>query len=308
MTGSTHISPSSPQQTKSSLVSTFSTSSSKKSVYLSQPKTLYVADSVGSSVSLREIEKHQHCRIKSERAYSSVFSSKARWPKQNYSDVVKSRLQHPGREDFEVLIMSAPTVDITNLDAKSHLTEEEQDKLNYEAKLSSQNMFSLAERSLSDNPNLKKVVILEHPPRFDLPDSDPYSVKPGLAKLANIHLGQLWLNSSFKEKIVIGRHSLESSGAGTAHFRRYQNRFTGRYDGVHLYGQTGHTDYTNSIKTILSLALPKSHPNFFAPKYNKMKVKVDNHTNCPQAIYQRNKYHPSVQTQNRFNVLSQGNC
>ena len=115
-------------------------------------------------------------------------------------------------------------------------------------------------------------------------------IKLGLAKLANIHLGQLWLNSSLKEKIVIGRHSLESSGAGAAHFRRYQNRFTGRYDGVHLYGQTGHTDYTNSIKTILSLALPKSHPNYFAPKFNQLKVKVDNHTNCPQAIYHRCKY------------------
>ena len=304
---SSHISPSSPQQTKSSLSSTFSTPSRKKSTYLRKPKTLYVADSVGSSLSLREIEKHQNLRIKSERAYTSVFSKKARWPKQNYTDVVKSRLQNPGREQFEVLVISAPTADITNLDANSQTTENK-NKLQHEARLSSQNIFNLAERSLYDNPSLRKVVIMEHPPRFDLPDGDPHHVKPNLAKLANIHLGQLWLNSSLKEKIIIGRHSLESSGVGAAHFRRYQNSFTGRYDGVHLYGQTGHTDYTNSVKTILSLALPISHPNNLAPKFDKKTVKVDNHTNCPQALYQRRKYQPSVHINNRFDVLSQGNC
>ena len=196
--------------------------------------------------------------------------------------------------------MSAPTVDITNLDGNTNQTAENKNKLEDEARLSGQNMFRLAERYLDENPSLKKVVIMEHPPRFDLPDVDPHSVKPNLAKLANIHLGQLWLNSSMKEKIFIGRHSLESPGAGAAHFRRYQSSFTGRYDGVHLYGLTAHTDYTNSVKTILSLALPISQPNYLAPKFVKTKVKVDDHTNCPQALYQR---HQSVQVKNRFDVL-----
>ena len=155
---------------------------------------------------------------------------------------------------------------------------------------------------------------MEHPPRFDLPDSDPHSVKPNLAKVANIHLGQMWLNSPLKDKIFIGRHSLESPGVGAAHFRRYQNSFTGRYDGVHLYGQRGYTDFTNSVKTILSLALPVTHQNSTADKLGKMKVKVvsEDHTNCPQARYQsrmaaRNNYHPSIQISNRFDALNQGN-
>ena len=304
VTGSIPASSSSQEQTKSSSVSTSSHSRRTKSTYLSKPKALYVTDSMGSSLSLREIEVQQNCRIKSERAYSSVYSRNAKWPKQNYTDVVKSRLQNSGRDQFEILIMSAPTVDITNLDGNMNQTAENKNKLEDEARLSSQNMFRLAERSLDENPSLKKVVIMEHPPRFDLPDVDPHSVKPNLAKLANIHLGQLWLNSSMKEKIFIGRHSLESPGAGAAHFRRYQSSFTGRYDGVHLYGQTGHTDYTNSVKTILSLALPISQPNYLAPKFVKTKVKVDDHTNCPQALYQR---HQSVQVKNRFDVLSQGN-
>ena len=303
---STTSSPS--KQTTSSVESTILTSRRKHLTFLSKPKALYVADSVGHSLSLREVEAQQQCRIVSERAYSSVYSERTQWPRQNFTDVVKSRLQNPGREKIEVLIMSAPTVDITNLEVNISQTANNKNKLENAAKLSSQNMFSLAERSLCDNQSLKKVIIMEHPPRFDLPDQDPHSVKPNLAKLANIHLGQLWLNSSLKDKIVIGRHSLESPGVGAVHYKRYQNSFTGRYDGVHLYGQRGYTDYTNSVKTILSLALPVSPQYSAAPKLGKKKVKVesDNHTNCPQAQYQRNKY-PSIQIRNRFDVLSQGN-
>ena len=201
--------------------------------FIRKPKTLYVADSVGSSVSLREVEMEQNCRIKSTRAYSSVNDSKAKWPKQNFTDVVNYSLKNPGREDIEVLIMSAPTVDITNLDTNIELTAMNKAGLENEAKLSSQNMFSLAEKSLNENPNLKKVILMEHPPRFDLPEVDPHSIKPNLAKLANITLGQCWLFSSLKDKIIIGRHNLDRPGVGATHYRRYQSRHTGRYDGVH---------------------------------------------------------------------------
>ena len=61
-------------------------------------------------------------------------------------------------------------------------------------------------------------------------------MKCNLARLANATLGGLWLNSPLKDKIFIGRHSLESSGAGAAHFNRYQNKYTRKYDGVHLFG------------------------------------------------------------------------
>ena len=194
---------------------------------MNKTKALYVADSVGQSLSLREVEAQQHCRIYSAGAESSVYSNVARWPKQNFTDVVKSRLQNQGRDKFEVLIMSAPTCDITNLDVNISQTALNKEKLQNEARISSQNMFNLAERSLYENQGLKKVIIMEHPPRFDLPDTDPHSVKPNLAKVANIHLGQMWLNSPLKDKIFIGRHSLESPGVGVAHFRRYQNSFTG---------------------------------------------------------------------------------
>ena len=80
---------------------------------------LYVADSVGHTASLPIIEIDNNCRIRKARAYSSVNDTRARWPKYNFTDVVKYALDNPGREKFDVLVMSAPTVDITNIDTRA---------------------------------------------------------------------------------------------------------------------------------------------------------------------------------------------
>ena len=211
-------------------------------------------------------------------------------------------LSNPGVDTTDILVMSAPTVDITNMDTANLHSTENTWGLQEKAIKSSKNMFQIAENSIQKYPNLRKVIIMEHPPRFDTVDVDPLSVKPTLAKLANTTLGQLWLNSPLKDKIFIGQHSLESSGVGTAHFARYQNSHTGRYDGVHLYGKTGYTDYTNSGKTILMIGLPK----YNATQTATGNTQSGNHANCEQTQYQK-QYQPSVQTKNRFNVLNQGN-
>ena len=141
--------------------------------------------------------------------------------------------------------------------------------------------------------------------RFDTVNVDPCSLKPNLARMANVELGQLWMNSPFKDRIVIGQHSLESSGNGDAHLARYQNFRTGRYDGVHLYGQAGCTDYTNSVKSILMMAIQKHSSAQSNTGFGKAQAAF--HKTCPQANYQKGKYHPSVQVRNRFDVLNQGN-
>ena len=121
---------------------------------------------------------------KTARAYFSVHNSKEKWPKLNFTDVVNDSLKNPGREVIEVLVMSAQTVDFTNLNTHIELTASNKNRLENEVRLSSKNMFSLAERALPDNPNLKKVIQMEHPPRFDLPNVDPYAVKPNLGVLS----------------------------------------------------------------------------------------------------------------------------
>ena len=80
-----------------------------KSTFNSKPKLLYVADSVGHTVSVKELENSSDYRIRTAKAYSSVYDDKARWPEANFTDFVKYALQNPGRDNFDVLVLSAPT-------------------------------------------------------------------------------------------------------------------------------------------------------------------------------------------------------
>ena len=146
---------------------------------------------------------------------------------------------------------------------------------------------------------------MEHPPQFDNPDVDPTSLKCNLARLANATLGGLWLNSPLKDRIVIGHHSLESSGSGIAHFDIYQNK-NGRYDGVHFWGKNGGLDFTNSVKTILSMAIPRRQPAYGQTEFST--AQSGNQYNPPQANNQGWKTQPTFETSNRFSPLNQGNC
>jgi hypothetical protein len=139
----------------------------QKSIFMSKPKVLYVGDSVGHTASMQQVEEGNFCRMKTARAYSSVYNKEARWPKYNFTDIVKYALDNPGREKFDMLVMSAPTVDITNID-----TSNVAQKDIYQQKVitSCNNMFNIAQKSLDQNPNLTKVVIMEHIPRFDSPE------------------------------------------------------------------------------------------------------------------------------------------
>ena len=134
---------------------------------------------------------------------------------------------------------------------------------------------------------------MEHPLRFDDLTVDPSSLKRYLVRLANVTLNQLWLNSNLKNRIVIGRHSLHSSGTDIAHMARYQNQDTGRYDGDHLYGSTGCKDYTKSMKNVLKSALQ----SFDLTQVKDRTIpQMNDHRECPQSKYQNTTtFHPSVQ-------------
>ena len=162
---------------------------------------------------------------------------------------------------------------------------------------------------------------MEHPPRFD------GELNPQLANLANSTLGQLWVLSPLKGRIVIGRHNLESSGVGNIHLARYKDHNTGRYDGVHFYGLRSVRDYTDSVKNILKLALSDEQA---AKLSASAQTANDDHLSEEQAQYQwrqaegkhtsrqdksntahrygdQAQHRQSVPTQNRFQYFNQGN-
>ena len=139
---------------------------------------------------------------------------------------------------------------------------------------SCRNIVDLASEALEENKNFNNVVIMEHPPRFD--DNS----RTQSARFANTTLNQLWASSPHKDRIVIGRHSLESPGVGKTHLTRYKDYTTGMYDGVHFYGPAGGKVFTDSVKTILMLALSDSLAVSDPP------TSVDDHLSCEQAQYQ----------------------
>jgi hypothetical protein len=184
-------------------------------------------------------------------------------------------------------------------------------------------MFNIAQQTLKQKKSINKVVIMEHPPRFD------DQIKSKLAQLANSTLSQLWVISPLKDKIIIGRHSLESLGVGNSHLARYKDYSTGRYDGVHLYGQNGVRDYTDSVNSIFLMALSEDQQGQASVRAEFGNSKDDTHQTCEQSQYmwkqnkskrtnRQNKgtthnrfgtqtqYNQPMPTQNRFNMLNKG--
>ena len=108
-------------------------------------------------------------------------------------------------------------------------------------------------------------------PRYDPSHINPLAIKTNLAVLFNNTLTKLWMDSAVKDKIYIGEHNIECTGAIKEAW--YRETKTGRYDGVHLYGPSGQKAYTQSVLNILRAA------NITSEEYNF-------HTSCAQSKYQ----------------------
>ena len=199
-------------------------------------------------------------------------------------------------------------------------------------------MFKTAETTLRENLCLKKVIIMEHFPRYDTKDVDPQQIKTNLAKYANNVLAQIWLNSPYRNKIMIGQHNVEVGEFGIKHDEAFKN--DKRYDGVHFDGKSGPSIYNKSLICMIRKALfnesLKSSQEQIKPSdnhlqnpgkahlksnqkpytqpsqaYQNIPIHPSYHQFCPQAQYQRKqqslsaeKYHPSIQDRNRFSVFN----
>ena len=162
--------------------------------------------------------------------------------------------------------------------------------------------MSIAEDVIKSKEDVKKVLILEHPPRFDPKSKDPLCLKPELARYANSLYQQLWFQSQLKHKIVLGKHNLECSEQ--IQLQRFTDRRTNKYDGVHMYSKEGKWAYTESVISILSRNISAQAPRL-RPRPNLS----ENQKNFPQAeqmrtpLTQTYSQSCSVPVQNRFNVL-----
>ena len=275
----------------------------KKSEYQCKPRVLLVGDSLLHNTHFRYVEDVTNTTIKTSKAYSSVWNEAARFKELNIQKVTKNELK---KSSFQHLVLSAPTMDISNLDTTRVTASDNVDRFKQQVISSCQNMINIAQDALAKHPELKKVTIMNHTPRFDTPDVDPVGLKHNLANFANSCLLELWMDCTMKDKIFIGSHNLESSGAQKTH--RYTDERSRKYDGVHLYGNAGKAAYTESVLNILMAAFQTQAP---AQSSQAKQNSDDSHASCPQSKYrkQKRKYssvvsgQSSIKTQNRFSPL-----
>ena len=275
--------------------------------FLQKPKILFVADSVGRNVQFNRLERATNIRIKTAKAYSSFEHKSARWPKLNVTDVTKKELtKNQYNDEYDALVLSAPTVDVTNLDTAKLKPSDNTEFFKEEVINSSKNIMMVAQNALRSNPKLKKVIVLCHPPRFDTSQVDPLSLKQTLAKIANSSLHQLWLDSPYKDKIFIGDHTLDCS---TKTMRRmYTDEQSKRLDGIHMNTKAGRRGYTESVLSVLKEALTHQEAKISSPgPASPHSPPAAKGPNTKRTGYP--KYHHTVKDSNRFRVFNsnQGN-
>ena len=221
----------SPPTQKASTSATSSERRNKpKTKFLQKPRVLYVGDSIAQNVDKKHIEDKSASKIRARRAYSSVYDKRARWPNNNVKDVTEEALNEAHENDkYDHVILSAPSVDITNLDTTKTLPTDNIEIFKQDIIISCKNMMSTAQNAIIANPNIKTVTVVEHPPRFDTADTDPLSIKPELAIFANSVFRQLWFESPLKHKIVLAQHKLDCSDATR------QDKYTDRKTGMMEY-------------------------------------------------------------------------
>ena len=286
-------------------------------------KILFIGDSISGNVDMKALENSTQSKFVTAKAYSSIYDTvvnvakqAARFPRANFADVVPAQLS---KDNYNSLVLQAGSVDVTNLNTRDKPSEYIE-YFRQETVISAKNLFQVAENAVHDNPTLEKVLVMKQIPRYDPAQVDPLSLKPALSQLYNNTITDQWMKSKCKDKIVIGSHNIECTGAIKE--ARYRETKTGKYDGIHLYGSSGRKAYTLSVINILKCSgLTSSEYDF--------------HQNCPQYKYQMRQNRPrqdgykqqgggnkskntiikhtgfTLSTENRFDSLTglnQGNC
>ena len=269
-------------------------------------RILFVGDSISSSVNIDALENALDKEVITAKAYCSVYDTEhnrakfaAKFPKENFTDVIPDQLR---RSEYHALVIQAGSVDISNLNT-NQTSDENIEYFRQQTEHSAKNLFVAAENALKQQPSLKKVVVMKQTPRYDPLSSDPLSLKPALSELFNNILTEQWMSSTLKNKIVVGSHNLECSGA--IQESRYRQSKSGRFDGVHLLGNSGPKFYTLSVLNILKKA------QLTSPEY-------EYHQSCPQTLYQNRNFRNvrkafknkrpvyfEVPTNNRFSRLNE---
>ena len=233
--------------------------------------------------------------------------------------------------NIDTLVMEAGSIEITNIKVNKALMDTSKDIKEYkkqwfdQVEEDSKKLFKIAEDAIKHKPALK-VVIIKRIPRFDCSSQDILGIRSTLSNFANSVYDQLWTKSGSPENIKIAELKLNVEHSGYLKSLIFGSKTEDIFDGIHLNGQGASRHFTyravQVMQNIISphprkpSPIPRSHRQS-AEKYN---LGEDDHSDCPQARYQRRKYSDvvsgyttpptaygytySVSTANRFNPLN----
>ena len=214
----------------------------KHSRYMNLPNWFIVGDSHLNSIKPRIVEKATGGKLfgkgfnhpKEGRAYcSSKDWPNSKFPSNNHTDIIPKLLTERVNKGGIIL---CPGNDISNVASMSRAKQFAM------AEQSVLNMVGAAEKALTDNTTLQKLVMMEYPPRAD------NKQLAEVTKFANEVLNGVVNKSKHKEKIKVGslqNPQYNNNKEMVAVFGPEKSH--PRYDGVHLRGRQGSWRYTESI-------------------------------------------------------------
>ena len=219
-------------------------------------KILLVGDSISRKLNLSVLKNVTDMEIKRVEAFTvSQNDPKARFPDKNFNDVVPSEL---AKEAFSTLILQGGTNEISNLET-SGKTVEKIEAFKKKIRVSSENSFKLAEKSLAETRGLENVVILKRIFRCDTMVNDPGQIRNKLSEYGNRVLDDIWLTKGCPKNIMIGQQTLECQG--DLRISRFGSPSDKNYDGIHMRGKLAVQHYTGSVINVLLDVLPGLSPN-----------------------------------------------
>ena len=242
-----------------------------------------------------KLESSTGSLILPRRATPSVYDERAFKPAENVQTVLQRELS--GGRKFHTVILGAPSVDITNQDVSNGILEEN----TVETVASVYNMVDAANYAINSG-QVVQVIMMEHAPRYDTPQQDPYEAKPYLAKLANDTLRRAVDESRHRARIMVGSFAgLQVDGRARSELMtnigdnwRSRNAKVGKYDGVHYYSKQGQEALTYSMLEVLrqaGLVRSTKHLPSSSPQHNSLPTSLPQHGSLPFSSPQHHNLH-----------------
>ena len=138
----------------------------------------WVGTSLSESLDVYAFERDKNTKVKVTKAYGIVRDAKQLYPDKNFADIVPDVI---ARDSPDTLVLQAGSIEISSIDVKRALMDDEGDIAEYkkewfaQVESDSANLFNITEAAIEMKPNLE-VFIVKRLPRYDPRTADPIGI------------------------------------------------------------------------------------------------------------------------------------